>query len=78
MVKDWVTYIDEFDKVQAWDVTRMTVPQIKEVQSTIEEVGFNIIGKVAFTHKASAIDYTKFLISRRPACRKHGNQHSVR
>ena len=68
MVKDWVTYVDEFDKVQAWDVTRMTVPQIKEVQSTIREVGFKIIGNVAFTQKASAVDYTKFLLSRGTPC----------
>ena len=70
MVRDWVTYLDEFDKVQAWDVTAMTVPQIKEVQSTIREVGFTIIGNVAFILKASAVDYTKWLISRGKPCVK--------
>ena len=59
MVKDWVTYIDEFDKVQAWEITRMTVPQIKEVQETIREVGFKIVGAVAFTKKMDAVAYTE-------------------
>jgi len=68
MVRDWVTYIDEFDKVQAWDITAMTVPQIKEVQSTIREVGFKIIGNVAFIQKVAAVDYTKWLISRGKPC----------
>ena len=58
-MKDWVTYIDEFDKVKAWDISFMTVPQIHEVEETIREVGFRIVGNIAARKMADAISYTE-------------------
>jgi hypothetical protein len=74
--KDWIVYIDEFDKVKAWEVTGMTPDKYFEVKDTIQEVGFKIVGICAFAKEHSAIDYGKFLASRSPVCRlKSGNQH---
>jgi len=74
MVRDWITYIDEFDKVKAWEVTGMTPDKYFEVTETIGEVGFKIVGICAFVKESSAIDYGKFLASRSPVCRKTANR----
>lgn len=56
MIRDWVTYLDENDKVRAWDVTKVDRSEVTEL---ILGVGFKIVGNVAFHREVDAISYTE-------------------
>lgn len=55
-IKDFITYLDENDKVRAWDVTKVDRFEVDEI---IREVGFKILGNVAFHKEIDAISYTE-------------------
>ena len=59
MMKDWITYIDEFNKVKAWEITGMSPDKVNEIKATIREVGFTLICYVASGRESGAIDYAE-------------------
>ena len=61
MVKDWVICLED-DKVKAHDVSKENRVEFDDL---LKSLGFEIISYGAFHKKCDAIDYGKFILSRR-------------
>ena len=61
-MKDWITYIDEFNKVKAWEITGMSPDKVNEIKATIREVGFTLICYAASKRESGAIDYAEQML----------------